>query len=121
LEYQRLNFELTGVDANIISPRVGLKKIIFISNRIIIVPDVSLGYSRFGFKLNSDIEDDISLNGISLGFGITPKFGITNKWNLGVSVRYVATFMELSEGVQDTAFNKEYHVISPGIVTTFKF
>lgn len=121
LEYQHLNFESTDVDANIISPRVGLKKNFFIYNRIIIVPDLSLGYSRFGFKLKSDIEDDSSLNGISLGFGITPKFEITKKWNLGVSVRYVATFMELNEGIQDTAFNKEYHVISPGIITTFKF
>ena len=121
LEYQRLNFELNDIDANIISPRVGVKKNFFISNRIIIVPDVSLGYSRFNFKLNSDIEDDISLNGLSLGLGVTPKYDITDKWNLGVSVRYVATFMELNEGAIDTAFNKEYHVISPGIITTFKF
>jgi hypothetical protein len=121
MEYQRLNFELTDVDANITSPRVGIKKNFFISNRVIIVPDVSLGYSRFDFKLNSDIEEDFSLNGLSLGLGITPKYEITDKWNLGVSVRYVATFMELGEGVKDTAFNKEYHVISPGIITTFKF
>jgi len=121
LEYQRLNFELTDVDANIISPRVGLKKNFFISNRITIVPDISIGYSRFGFKLNSDIEDDFSLNGLSLGLGITPNLKITNNWNVGISARYTATFMELNEGVRDTAFNKQYHVISPGIITTFNF
>lgn len=120
-EYQRLNFESTDVDANIISPMLGLKRNFFISKRIMIAPDVSLGYNRFDFKLNSDVEDDFSLNGVSLGLGITPKFEITAKWNFGVSVRYVATFMELNEGVQDTAFNKEYHVISSGIITSFKF
>lgn len=121
LEYQRLNFDLTDVDLNLISPRVGLKKNFFIINRFTIVPDISIGYSRFGFKLNSDIEDDFSLNGLSFGIGITPKFEVTNNWNVGISARYIATFMELNEGVHDTAFNKEYHVISPGIITTFKF
>lgn len=121
LEYERLNFNLTDVDLNIFSPRIGLKKNFFIGNRITIVPDVSIGYSRFDFKLKSDIQDDMSLNGLSLGLGITPKFEISDNWGIGVSVRYVATFMELIEGVQDTAFNKEYHVIAPSIITTFNF
>lgn len=73
-----MSIDLTDVNLNIISPRVGLKKNFFIGNRIIVVPDISIGYSRFDFKLNSDIEDETSLNGLFLGIGISPKFGIND-------------------------------------------
>jgi len=119
--YRRLVTDASVFYVNLYSPRAGIKKSFSVSELIAIIPGVHVGYSRFNFIFKPDVVDDYSLDGFSLGTGITTKLKIRKKLHVGLSIDYTATFMDSIEEDIDTPFYSEYHSVSPGLTISYQF
>ena len=122
VQYNRLHWDRAGTDANVYTPRAGLAYSLAISERLTLNPEAGLSYSRFAFQFDADLSSaERILNGGGFWISLSPRYRTGERWAIGVAAEYRATFMEQSDEVLDTPFNREYHALVFGLVGTFRF
>ena len=127
-----LSFSKNDVTLIILSPKIKVDYKINI-NKISIIPNIAIGYSNWQFRSSAKtfaVENGIPvqidqaaefLNGITLKGGTKVVLNSTSRLNWYFQFAYEFTRLEKTDNGIDSNYNRNMHILYPGIGVVWKF